>query len=91
MSELSSTKEEILYTQILHLEKKVRMLRAAVKEAANIFSTNPPGDLGLYTPEMLTTLVGSAGHPERWERYLIRQGVVEVMKEDGEYEDKSVD
>jgi hypothetical protein len=91
MSDLSSTREEILYGQILHLEKRMRMLRAAVKEAANIFSTNPPGDLGLYTPEMLTTLVGSTGHPEKWERYLIRQGVVAVMKEDGEYEDKSVD
>jgi len=86
MSELSSTKEEILYTQILHLEKKVRMLRAAVKEAADIFSTNPPGDLGLYTPEMLNTLVGSTGHPEKWERYLIGVGVRKVMKEDGEYE-----
>ena len=66
------------------------MLRAAVKEAANIFSTNPPGDLGLYTPEMLTTLVGSAENPERWERYLIGVGVRKVMEEDGEY-DESVD
>ena len=87
MSELSSTKEEILYTQILHLEKKVRMLRAAIKEAARIFSENPPGDLGLYSAEMLTTLVGSTGHPERWERYLIRQDIIKVMKEDGEYDE----
>ena len=91
MSDLTKTREEVLYTQILHLEKKVRMLRAAVKEAANIFSINPPGDLGLYTPEMLTTLVGSNEHPETWERYLIHQGIIEVMKEDGEYENKSVD
>ena len=90
MNELNSTKEEILYTQILHLEKKVRMLRIAIKEAARIFSENPPGDLGLYSPEMLTTLVGSTGHPEKWERYLIRQGIIKVMKEDGEY-DESVD
>lgn len=90
MSDLTKTREEVLYTQILHLEKKVRMLRAAVKEAARIFSENPPGDLGLYTPEMLTTLVGSNGHPEKWERYLIHQGVVEVMKEDEEY-DESMD
>lgn len=90
MSDLTDTREEVLYTQILHLEKKVRMLRAAVKEAAKIFSKNPPGDLGLYTPEMLTTLVGSNEHPERWERYLIHQGVVEVMKEDEEY-DESMD
>lgn len=87
MNELSSIREEVLHTQILHLEKRIRMLRAAVKEAARIFSENPPGDLGLYSPEMLTTLVGSTGHPERWERYLIRQGVIKVMKEDGEYED----
>lgn len=91
MSDLTKTREEVLYTQILHLEKKVRMLRAAVKKAANIFSINPPGDLGLYTPEMLTTLVGSNEYPEKWERYLIHQGIIEVMKEDGEYEDKSVD
>ena len=90
MSDLTKTREEVLYIQILHLEKKVRMLRAAVKEAAKIFSKNPPGDLGLYTPEMLTTLVGSNEHPERWERYLIHQGVVEVMKEDEEY-DESMD
>lgn len=90
MSDLTKTREEVLYTQILHLEKKVRMLRAAVKKAANIFSTNPPGDLGLYTSEMLTTLVGSNEHPEKWERYLIHQGIIEVMKEDGEY-DESVD
>ena len=90
MSDLTKTREEVLYTQILHLEKKVRMLRAAIKEAARIFSENPPGDLDLYSPEMLTTLVGSTGHPERWERYLIRQGVIKVMKEDGEY-NESVD
>lgn len=90
MSDLTETKEKVLYTQILHLEKKVRMLRAAVKEAARIFSENPPGDLGLYTPEMINTLLESTGHPERWERYLIRHGVVEVMKEDEEY-DESVD
>ena len=90
MSNLTETREEVLYTQILHLEKKVRMLRAAVKEAARIFSENPPGDLGLYTPEMLTTLVGSTGYPEKWERYLIHQGVIEVMKEDEEY-DESMD
>lgn len=90
MSNLTETKEKVLYTQILHLEKKVRMVRAAVKEAARIFSENPPGDLGLYTPEMINTLLGSTGHPERWERYLIRHGVVEVMKEDEEY-DESVD
>lgn len=90
MSDLTKVREEVLYTQILHLEKKVRMLRAAVKEAAKIFSKNPPGDLGLYTPEMLTTLVGSNEHPERWERYLIHQGVVEVMKEDEE-DDESMD
>lgn len=65
MSDLTKMREEVLYTQILHLEKKVRMLRAAIKEAARIFSENPPGDLGLYSPEMLTTLVGSTGHPER--------------------------
>lgn len=90
MSDLTKVREEVLYTQILHLKKKVRMLRAAVKEAAKIFSKNPPGDLGLYTPEMLTTLVGSNEHPERWERYLIHQGVVEVMKEDEE-DDESMD
>lgn len=90
MSDLTKVREEVLYTQILHLEKKVRMLRAAVKEAAKIFSKNPPGDLGLYTPEMLTTLVRSNEHPERWERYLIHQGVVKVMKEDEEY-DESMD
>lgn len=90
MSDLTKVREEVLYTQILHLEKKVRMLRAAVKKAAKIFSKNPPGDLGLYTPEMLTTLVGSNEHPERWERYLIHQGVVEVMKEDEE-DDESMD
>lgn len=87
MSDLTKMREEVLYTQILHLEKKVRMLRAAIKEAARIFSENPPGDLDLYSPEMLTTLVGSTGHPERWERYLIRQGVIKVMKEDGEYDE----
>ena len=91
MSDLTNTEEEVLYTQILHLEKKVRMLRAAVREAARIFSENPPGDLGLYSPEMLITLAGSNEHPERWERYLIHQGIIEIMKEDGEYEDKSVD
>lgn len=91
MSDLTKAGEEILYTHILHLEKKVRILRAAVKEAARIFSENPPGDFNLYSPEMINTLVGSNGHPEKWERYLIKYGVIKVMKEDGEYEEESVD
>lgn len=82
MSDLTDTRE-----QILHLKKKVRMLKAAVKEAARIFSENPPGDLGLYSPEMINTLLGSTGHPEKWEHYLIRCGVIEVMKEDEEYDE----
>lgn len=85
MSNLTEVREEILY-----LKKKVRMLEAAVKEAARIFSENPPGDLDLYSPEMINVLLGSAGHPEKWEYYLIGYGVIEVMKEDEEY-DESVD
>ena len=47
--------------------KRIRILQEAVKEAARILSTNPPGDLNSYTPEMLNALVGSKDKPKKWE------------------------
>ena len=51
--------------------KRIRILQEAVKEAARILSTNPPGDLNSYTPEMLNALVGSKDNPKKWENYLV--------------------
>lgn len=55
--------------------KRIRILQEAVKEAARILSTNPPGDLNGYTPDMLHALVGSKDNPEKWENYLIHMGM----------------
>lgn len=55
--------------------KRIRILQESVKEAARIFSTNPPGDLDSYTPEMLSALVGSKDNPKKWEDYLIHMGM----------------
>lgn len=54
--------------------KRIRILQEAVKEAARILSTNPPGDLS-YTPEMLNALVGSKDNPQKWENYLVHMGM----------------
>lgn len=51
--------------------KRIRILQ----EAARILSTNPPGDLNGYTPEMLNALVGSKDNPKKWENYLIHMGM----------------
>lgn len=55
--------------------KRIRILQEAVKEAARILSTNPPGDLNSYTPEMLNALVGSKDNPKKWENYLVYMGM----------------
>lgn len=55
--------------------KRIRILQEAVREAARILSTNPPGDLNGYTPEMMFALVGSRENPEKWENYLIHMGM----------------
>lgn len=55
--------------------KRIRILQEAVREAARILSTNPPGDLNNYTPDMLHALVGSRENPEKWENYLIHMGM----------------
>lgn len=55
--------------------KRIRILQEAVREAARILSTNPPGDLNGYTPEMMSALVGSRENPEKWENYLIHMGM----------------
>ena len=55
--------------------KRIRILQEAVREAARILSTNPPGDLNGYTPEMISALVGSRENPEKWENYLIHMGM----------------
>ena len=55
--------------------KRIRILQEAVKEAARILSTNPPGYLNSYTPEMLNALVGSKDNPKKWENYLIHMGM----------------
>lgn len=55
--------------------KRIRILQEAVKEAARILSTNPPGDLNGYTPEMLNALIGSKENPKKWENYLIHMGM----------------
>lgn len=55
--------------------KRIRILQEAVKEAARILSTNPPGDLNSYTPEMLNALVGSKDNPKKWENYLVHMGM----------------
>lgn len=55
--------------------KRIRILQEAVKEAARIFSTNPPGDLNSYTPEMLNALVGSKDNLKKWENYLVHMGM----------------
>lgn len=55
--------------------KRIRILQEAVKEAARILSTNPPGDLNCYTPEMIYALVGSKDNPKKWENYLIHMGM----------------
>lgn len=51
--------------------KRIRILQ----EAARILSTNPPGDLNSYTPEMLNALVGSKDNPKKWENYLVHMGM----------------
>lgn len=55
--------------------KRIRILQEAVKEAARILSTNPPGDLNSYTPKMLNALVGSKDNPKKWENYLVHMGM----------------
>ena len=55
--------------------KRIRILQEAVKEAARILSTNPPGDLNSYTPEMRNALVGSKDNPKKWENYLVHMGM----------------
>lgn len=55
--------------------KRIRILQEAVKEAARILSTNPPGDLNGYTPEMMSALIGSKENPKQWENYLIHMGI----------------
>lgn len=55
--------------------KRIRILQEAVKEAARILSTNPPGDLDSYTPEMMSALIGSKGNPKKWENYLVHMGM----------------
>ena len=55
--------------------KRIRILQEAVKEAARILSTNPPGDLNSYTPEMFNALVGSKDNPKKWENYLVHMGM----------------
>lgn len=55
--------------------KRIRILQEAVKEAARILSTNPPGNLDSYTPEMLNVLVGSKDNPKKWENYLVHMGM----------------
>lgn len=55
--------------------KRIRILQEAVKEAAKILSTNPPGNLDEYTPDMICALVGSRDNPKKWERYLIHMGM----------------
>lgn len=55
--------------------KRIRILQESVKEAARILSTNPPGDLDSYTPEMLSALVGSKDNPKKWEDYLVHMGM----------------
>ena len=55
--------------------KRIRILQEAVKEAARILSTNPPGDLNSDTPEMLNALVGSKDNPKKWENYLVHMGM----------------
>lgn len=55
--------------------KRIRILQEAVKEAARILSTNPPGNLDSYTPEMMSALIGSKGNPKKWENYLVHMGM----------------
>ena len=55
--------------------KRIRILQEAVKEAARILSTNPPGDLNGYTPEMMSALIGSKDNPKKWENYLVHMGM----------------
>ncbi len=55
--------------------KRIRILQEAVREAARILSTNPPGDLNGYTPEMISALVGSRENPKKWENYLVHMGM----------------
>lgn len=55
--------------------KRIRILQEAVREAARILSTNSPGDLNGYTPEMMSALVGSRENPKKWENYLIHMGM----------------
>ena len=51
--------------------KRIRILQ----EAARILSTNSPGDLDSYTPEMMSALIGSKGNPKKWENYLVHMGM----------------
>ena len=60
-------------TNIMTFQPVVK--QEAVKEAARILSTNPPGDLNNYTPEMLNALVGSKDNPKKWENYLVHMGM----------------
>lgn len=58
------------------LAKRARILAGAVKAAAKLMSNNPPGDIEAYTQDMLVALVGSRDHPEKWESFLISEGMI---------------
>ncbi len=58
------------------LAKRAKILAGAVKAAAKIMSINPPGNIDQYTEDMLVALVGSRDHPEKWESFLINEGMI---------------
>lgn len=68
---------KVVSERLEKLEKYNRILVGAVKEAARIFSSNPPGNLDEYTEEMIWALAGSRNNPKKWEDYLIYKGIQE--------------
>lgn len=56
-------------------DKMIRVLQTAVREAGNIFSDNPPGDLDKYDPDMINALYWNKSHPGAWERYFLQKAV----------------
>lgn len=66
---------KVVSERLEKVEKYNRILVSAVREAARILSTNPPGDLDEYTEEMLYALVGSRDNPKKWGDYLVHKGI----------------
>lgn len=68
--------------EMTRLNRLIKIYEATIEEVVHIFTTNPPGDLDQYTPDMFKALVNCKDHPEQWRRYLLRKGIERVNTEE---------